>query len=337
MREKFSSHKLTTEVTSYIPDEVYLQYKESIDRDFIHREGDTGEVLMHASDLLAVIPPGGDLDLNEIPLCDSPVDPTDVVEKIDSDVSQTIPIDEVAITVRARWLPPDESEASSASNANVFGRYGTYQVVDYTPNLVLPTVDVDFLSESDLASYGAKKLTPKDHVFHGFNTFDQNLFLIVYNYSPEYVEKYVLNKELGGGWFIETHNFPHIFKPMSPDCGGSCIIGKLISSDAETGIGTYKLVSVKVQFPNTLAIESEVIHGNSGFTGPYAIPSNPNGTASIVLIHDKHGEIQSIDQPDYQVRNPNRLFQEKPSTSFTPVEVALPKLSAIATESVGLA
>ena len=323
LKKETTVFQLTEEVKSYVPMSVYAENKEAVDKDFIHRETKDGKVVMHASELLAVLPPASDLDLTTIPLCDTAGDDK---ETPDHSVAETeaaqyspadyVPIDDVAVTVHARWLPPDDKYASSAANANVFGRYGTYEVVDSTPALVLPTIDVDKLSDEDLESWGAKKIMPASPPYKNFNTFNEDLFVIVYDYSPDYVEKYTLDKDLGDGWFLETHDFPHFFKPMRPDCGGSCILGKLISEDSETHIGTYKLISVSVKFPESLAIKSEVIHGNAGFTGPYAIPSNPHGKASIVLIHDKEDHIQTIDQPIYS--NPHTFFRSALAATATP-------------------
>ena len=311
---ELKSYPLTEAIESYVPLAVYAENKEAIDRDFICRKTRDNEIVMHATELLGILPPASDLDLKDIPLCDTSSEPSSDTSsqpgKEDDHVdSEMVSIDDVAITVRAKWLQPDVKSAKSATNANVFGAYGSFELVDYSPNLVLPTVELDSLSDEDLKTFGAKRLTPERSKCPSFNTFKESLFVIVYDYSKEYVEKYVLDKELGGGWFIETHNFPHFFKPMCPDCEGSAIIGKLISEDSETKIGTYKLVSVHIKFPDAIAIESGVIHGNSGFIGPYAIPSNPHGTASIVLIHDKNDQIQMISQPTY--KNPHTFFNQR--------------------------
>ena len=281
---ELKSYPLTEAIESYVPLAVYAENKEAIDRDFICRKTRDNEIVMHATELLGILPPASDLDLKDIPLCDTSSEPSSDTSsqpgKEDDHVdSEMVSIDDVAITVRAKWLQPDVKSAKSATNANVFGAYGSFELVDYSPNLVLPTVELDSLSDEDLKTFGAKRLTPERSKCPSFNTFKESLFVIVYDYSKEYVEKYVLDKELGGGWFIETHNFP------------------------------YKLVSVHIKFPDALAIESGVIHGNSGFIGPYAIPSNPHGTASIVLIHDKNDQIQMISQPTY--KNPHTFFNQR--------------------------
>lgn len=310
--------QLNSDVKSYVPLSVYQENKEAIDRDFILRKTKEGEVMMHATDLLGLIPPAADLDLDELPLCHheelcdtaSSASTMSDVSMGDVVAGSTVSMDDVAITVRAKWLPPDMAAAQSASNANVFGAYGTFELLDHTSNLVLPTVELDDLSDADLEEFGATRLTPSKHTVPHFNTFQESLFVIVYDYSQEYVDKYVLKPELGGGWFIETHNFPHFFMPMRPDCAGSVILGKQISEDSETHIGTYKLISICIKFPQAVAIKSGVIHGNSGFTGPYAIPSNPHGTASIVLIHDDKDQIQTISQPMY--KDCSRFFKPSP-------------------------
>lgn len=304
--------KLNAEVTSYIPYSAYLQHKEAMDIDFIHRETLDGKVMMHASAILGIIPAGGDLNIQDLPLCRMPKD-FGAKETAPKD-PMLVPLDDVVITVRAKWMSAEEKPAKSSSSANFFGRYGTFELLDDIKNLVFKTVDIDTLTEESLAFFGARKLTPKNPSFTGFNTFNESLFAIVYDYDKDYLEKYAHVEALGGGEFLEAHNFPHFFKPLGPECAGSTIIGKLVSFDQENKIGTYKLISVSIKFPSAIAIESGVIHGNAGFIGPYVISSNPHGQASLALMHNKDNEMQAVTQIPYE--STQRFF--KPTrTSFS--------------------
>lgn len=300
--------KLNAEVMSYIPFSAYLLHKEAMDIDFIHRETFDGEVMMHASAILGIIPAGGDLDIQDLPLCSMHED-FGVKEKKPSDPIP-VSLDDVVITVRAKWMSAEEKPAKSSSSANFFGRYGTFELLDDIKNLVFKTVDIDALTEESLAFFGAKKLTPTNASLAGFNTFDEPLFAIVYDYDKDYLEKYAHVEALGGGEFLEAYNFPHFFKPLGPECAGSTIIGKLVSFDQENKIGTYKLISVSIKFPSAITIESGVIHGNAGFIGPYVISSNPHGQASLAIMHNKDNEMQVVTQIPYE--STQRFF--KPST-----------------------
>ena len=308
------AYKLNSRVTSYVPEAIYSENKEGIDDDLILRKAKNGESAMQATELLDVIPPGIDVDLKEIPHCNVVIDAENVKPTC-------IPIEEVVVEAKAKWFSSNVKmvkshiETNLNLSANIFGEFGCFELVDYTTNLELPVVELECLSDADLATFGAKRLTPSNSIYKHFNTFNENLFVVVYDFNEHYMQKYVLEEELGGGWSIETHNFPHIFKPMRADCGGAVILGKKITEDTETKVGLYQLVSIKINFPDALAIESEVIHGNSSFTGPYAITSNPHGKASPVLMRTNKDEMQMVSQPNY--KNPHAFFQKKPSPLLT--------------------
>jgi hypothetical protein len=304
-----------TTVTSYVSKETYANNKKNLDKDLIVRKTKEQRIVMQATHLLDVLPPGSDLHLSRIPLCN---ETESANQKMNDSHSTLIPISEVEVTVQAKWIDPMEKAIKNELNANVFGSYGCFELVNRFDPLDLPVVDLNCLSDHDLQSYRATRLTPNNASHYKFNTFNDSLFVVIFDYSKDYLRDYALQADLGSGWFIETHNFPHFFKPMHPDCDGAAILGKLVSKDEEANIGTYKLVSIKINYPDTLVIESDVIHGNASFVGPYAIPSNPSGKASIVVMRDNQGGMQTVTQPHYQ--RSSLFCQQAPSVKVENTE-----------------
>lgn len=302
-------HKLHNGVISYVHPKAYAEDKKWIDPDLIDRRTITGEIGMRTSHLLSIMAPGEDLHVDQLPLDDFKQH-DESAKKVRQSYGK-ISIRSAEVDVFARWFTPDVKPANTDNNANIFGQYGCFELVDYCSNLELPAVDLECLSDTDLQLYRATRLTPEYSFYPKFNTFDKNLYILVDDYSENYLVDYALQEKLGGGWFIETHNFPHLFQPLSPECGGAAILGRLISRDEKTGISHYKLISIKINYPEAIVIESEVIHGNASFIGPYAISSTSAGNASIVVMRTPDGKMQSVTQPAaYQ--NPHRLFKQQP-------------------------
>ncbi|KTD75298.1 hypothetical protein [Legionella waltersii] len=300
-------YKLTgLNVASYVDPNVYAKDKSDIDPDLVVRKTKEGEVVMEATHLLSVMTPGQDLNLDEVPLCGSK-------EKSPAP-GEPVSIEDAEVEVTARWYPPEVKPVKTDSKANIFGTYGTFELVNTPPTLELPAVWLENISDTDLQKYHAKRLTPDCPKYKHFNTFGKDLFSIVYNYK-DYLQKYALKEDLGGGWFIEHHDFPQFFKPMSTECSGAVILGRLVSVDKDTNIGHYKFVSIKMKYPDALAIESDVIHGNSSFEGPWAISSTTAGKASIALMRTTDSAIQQVSQADYQTQ---RFFKTHPKGLVSP-------------------
>lgn len=308
MYKKDVPYELDNGVISYVDPANYAKDKFEIDPDLVVRKTKEGEVVMEATHLLSVMVPGEDLHLNEMPLCNSTEDspaPNEPVSLHDAEVD-----------VDARWYSPEVKPVITDNNANIFGRYGSFEIVNSPSNLELPAVSLENLSDEDLQTYHAQRLSPTHDTYKNFNTFDKDLFGIVYMYK-DYLNKYALKEDLGGGWFIEHHNFPQFFKPMNKQCGGAVILGRLISEDDKTHIGHYKFVSIKMKYPDGIAIESDVIHGNSSFEGPWAISSTTIGKASIALMRTPENKIQQVSQPDYEIC---RFFKSNTKKADTTVE-----------------
>ena len=101
-----------------------------------------------------------------------------------------------------------------------------------------------------------------------------------------------MNKNGGGGLFVETHPFPHVFTPLSPECSGALILG------VERDDGKFDFAAFEIPFGYTMKIGSNVIHGDSFFVGPYAIALTETELADSVLLKQENPQrdIQKVVQ-----------------------------------------
>lgn len=123
-----------------------------------------------------------------------------------------MPSDNRALLVDAKWVSGAEGGAlpNVGKSANVFGATGSLFINN--PDLNFPVLEPgDKGYHETLAYYGAKILNKGEEFFMGF---DKVLFGMEYNtVLPGYITDYVMQEWGGGGLFVETHPFPHIWFP----------------------------------------------------------------------------------------------------------------------------
>ena len=117
-----------------------------------------------------------------------------------------------ALTVDAKWVSGSDGGAlpSVGKSSNVFGSTGSLYINN--AELDFPIVDMsDEEFETTLGYYGAKLIQPGESIYMGY---DKVIFGMEYNTKlPAYIQDYVMQPWGGGGLFVETHPFPHIWFP----------------------------------------------------------------------------------------------------------------------------
>ncbi len=147
------------------------------------------------------------------------------------------PKDGRALLVDAKWVSGTEGGIlpNVSPSANVFGVTGSLYINN--PELDFPVVDhrdKDF--DATLAYYGAKMLKKGESFYMGF---DKAIFGLEYDTTlPGYIADYALQSWGGGGLFVETHPFPHIWfpNPQTPEEKASnvcrILLGRVIPAKA---------------------------------------------------------------------------------------------------------
>lgn len=198
------------------------------------------------------------------------------------------------VAVRATWHSPKNASKArisikAGSNANVFRGLGAIFVPD---DFQIPIVQA---SKVNVRYYG---LT----LIENLQTFELlskqfDLILAKYRYAKNYVKDFLTETEGGGGYFVETHNFPHIHAPLTPDCGGYVIIGKKRSADV------FDFTAFRIPFGYALHTPANTIHGDGTIVGEYAITvATASAEADTVLFYNRHTSAMARDV--FQLHDP---------------------------------
>ncbi|QMT59110.1 hypothetical protein [Legionella sp. PC997] len=184
------------------------------------------------------------------------------------------------LSIKATWKNKSQERAVSGTDANVFGSLGVLTIPSDVQVVNIPKMNARSVPREFLAKYGAE-LIPLDQSFILDSVNEpslENLYLVEYQWDPDYIQDYVMKRKGGGGLFVETHPFPHVFTPLSPKCSGALILGI-----EQTG-GTFTFAAFEIPFGYTIKIGSNVIHGDSFFVGPYAIALTETELADSVIL-----------------------------------------------------
>ncbi|HHS8319960.1 TPA: hypothetical protein ACTUN8_000032 [Legionella anisa] len=193
------------------------------------------------------------------------------------DIKQVVPRE---LTLEAKWLDKSKEQAQCGGDASVFGNLGVLAISKDVRFVDIPKMNALAVPKSFLKKYGAELIA----LHQSFKLDDvaheelKSLFLVEYIWDQEYIEEYALNPRGGGGVFVETHPFPHVFIPLSPKCGGALILG-IDRSD-----GYFDFASFEIPFGYTMKVGSNVIHSDAFFVGPYAISLTQTDRANSVLL-----------------------------------------------------
>lgn len=266
--------KCTMCMTSKLPAETTMSHMHELQSTMVDRrnpDASEGKPLMKAAQVHAILQTGTEINMLEA---------TGIKEEdlsSPSAIKITMPTE---LTVKASWKNKTVEAAVSGCDASVFGALGVLVVPQNVPVVDIPKMNARAVPSEFLARYGAE-LIPLEQSFHLDTVADpslKNLYLIEYQWDSDYVHDYVMKKQGGGGLFVETHPFPHVFTPLSPQCAGALILG------VDRHDGTFNFAAFEIPFGYTMKINSNVIHGDSFFVGPYAIALTQTELADSVLF-----------------------------------------------------
>ncbi|WP_115704848.1 hypothetical protein [Legionella sainthelensi] len=184
------------------------------------------------------------------------------------------------LTIKATWKNKKQEQGVSGRDASVFGGLGVLTIPSDVKVMNIPKMNALAVPSAFLAKYGAE-LIPLEKSFTLDAVTDEsldNLYLVEYQWDANYIQDYVMHQRGGGGLFVETHPFPHVFTPLSPECSGALILG------VERENGSFDFAAFEIPFGYTMKIGSDVIHGDSFFVGPYAIALTETELADSVLL-----------------------------------------------------
>ncbi|MFT5503082.1 MAG: hypothetical protein ACI845_001259 [Gammaproteobacteria bacterium] len=191
------------------------------------------------------------------------------------------------IAVEAAWYSPEKIRTTginikAGGNSNIFNDFGAILVPD---DFRIPIVKA---SQENVRHYGLS-LIKNQHTFELLS--DQyDLILAKYHYQKNYRQDFLVKVEGGGGYFVESHNFPHIHIPLSPDCGGYIIVGKKLSEQ------NFNFTAFIIPYGFGLYTPANTIHGDGTIVGEHAISvATASADADTVLFYNEHSRAMDRD------------------------------------------
>ncbi len=189
--------------------------------------------------------------------------------------------------VKAAWYRPEDARKAyvnvqAGGNANVFYELGAILVPD---GFRIPVVTA---SKENVMYYGLT-LVENDQAFELLSD-EFDMVLAKYRYGKNYQEDFLTEVAGGGGYFVETHNFPHVHAPLSPDCGGYITIGKRVSPDE------FNFTAFTIPYGYALHTPANTIHGDGTIVGEHAITvATTSAEADTVLFYNEHTKAMARD------------------------------------------
>lgn len=185
------------------------------------------------------------------------------------------------VEVKAHWFTAQEAltqgiKVVSGGDANSFGAMGALLVPD---GFKIPTVT----ATAENVKYYGLELIETGNDF-SVTTARYPIALMEYDYGKDYKKDFLMQKQGGGGIFVETHDFPHIHIPTREDCGGYIVIGKRVSFDA------FHFTAFRIPYSYALYTPAYTIHGDGTLVGVYALTvADPAmAAADTVLMYNAH-------------------------------------------------
>lgn len=216
------------------------------------------------------------------------------------------------VEVNASWFSSQQAmekgiKVVHGSSANVFGFMGALLVPD---GFTIPTVTA---TKANVRHYGLELI--EDGEDFSVTSAKYPIALMQYTYTKDYKKDFLMQKHGGGGAFVETHDFPHIYIPLSKECGGHIVIGKRLTEDR------FHFTAFQIPAKHALHIPSNIIHGDGTLIGNYALGLASAGIASseTVLIYNRH----SLEMAHGVVPDTAPRHAENHEYPFSPTQIQL--------------
>ncbi len=189
------------------------------------------------------------------------------------------PVAPPLVDAEGEWLKDVDL---STKDANILGGMGSFFLPDGKDELVIPIAQT---TREHLAFYGCRLVKVGEIL-----SFDStgNLPVTITSIGEGYVESYLMDKDKGGGTYLEVHDRPHLHMPLNKDAGGYLIIGK------HSQEGDYLISAFHVPFGYAIAMAPWVIHSDAYLVGRYLVIYSATPEFSTVILRKKNGELAPI-------------------------------------------
>lgn len=107
--------------------------------------------------------------------------------------------------------------------------------------------------------------------------------------GERYVENYLLNEDLGGGFYLEYHSCPHYHQPLNDKAKGWLILGKFTEDERH-----IRLSAFKIPFGYGIYMPPTVLHCDAYLTGEYLVAYTAAKEFKTGIFRTKNMEVTSI-------------------------------------------
>jgi hypothetical protein len=142
----------------------------------------------------------------------------------------------------------DKLGGTGSGDANVFGDSGFLQI-NRKHDIDIPFINILDCEKEMYDKFGVKIYNENDTLpkLKG----NKDIFLVSYRINENFASQYVHHSQ-GPGIFLEYHDFPHYFTPISQDYRGPVVVGKFNSKKELELIGLNIPIGKTVYFPPNL-------------------------------------------------------------------------------------
>lgn len=210
-----------------------------------------------------------------------------------SKVRMNPPVPPRHVCIDGHW---NKEEFIKVTNANILGGLGTFTLKDQH-DIKLPVIKA---TQAGLAFYDAYLVGLHDKIAFESNV---NLPLISFDVGAQYVNQYLMESDYGHGAYIEYHNQPHLWMPLSPECRGFLILGRVMN-------GKYFLTGFEIPFGYGVYASPSVIHTDSFLIGHHLVVYTLADDFSTVIIKDDQENLVHF-IPDKITSDEDKAFIEQ--------------------------
>ena len=205
---------------------------------------------------------------------------------------RTITLDEMSV-VNTRWVSGDNKQEidekrsdyqNTLTGDSLFKRSGILEM-DVEDNITLKRINA---REVDLTPFKANLVANDKPFIISSEVLPSNdeWRAVSYQFDPAYAQRQIT---LGGGLFLETHNFAQSMTPLDEDTDGFIILGKWEDPVKKDRL---QLIGFQIPLGHTLIVGKDCIHGDTTLAGMYMMCMTSNhltmSSADTVFLKNKN-------------------------------------------------
>lgn len=172
------------------------------------------------------------------------------------------------------------TESAVCTSANILGGMGDF-IIDTKQSIQIPVITA---TNETLAFYNSQLVATGQIVNFASNI---ELPITTVAVGESYVNNYLMLPEFGGGAYIEYHNQPHFWLPLSKQCHGHVLLGRKINEE-------YYLTGFKIPFGYGLYTSPFTLHSDAFLIGEYVVVYAIASEYSTVILKDQYQQLLNL-------------------------------------------